>query len=525
MKLHNKNVKNLKVETLNSSDDSIYKKLKKIQVFDNISYNEKIIDEVFLGNTGVVKRNLTLGKEDIRVLIVYLDGMINKALVSENVISPIINSEKISIKMNDINANFINEKLISPMDVKEASTFDTVVYEMFNGNTIMFIENCKSSFIIDSSEINGRNVDKPDTEQTIRGSKQAFVEDINVNIVLLRKTIKTPDLRVELLNVGKLTKTSIAIVYLKNVINEDLPQQIKNKINSIDIDGIFDSNQIQSLIQKHKWTVFPQMLATERVDRITSCILEGRAAIIVNGSPFALVVPTTFNLFLSTPDDYYGRSLISSLLRIIRYIGLIEACSVSSLYIALTTYNPGLLPTALTLSITGTRLGLPFPTILEVVIMELALYLVQEASIRLPKVVGSTVGIVGALVIGQSVVQAGLVSPIIVVIVSLSAISSFTLPNYTIALSTIGIRLFLIACSSLLGLFGFVLGALGILVHVSSLESFGVKYLSDFSPYSIDNIKDTLLVAPLHLIKKRPKYLKTKNIEKAKSNKKDDTND
>lgn len=525
MKLNNKSAENLKTETINSSDDDIYKKLEKIQVFDNITYNEKIIDEIFIDNDGIVKRNLTLGKDDIPVLIVYMDGMINKLLVSESVLNPIINSKKTSIKKNEINTNLIREKLISPMDVKEASTFDAVVYEMYNGNTIMFIENCKSSFVIDSSEINGRNVDKPDTEQTIRGSKQSFVEDLNVNIVLLRKTIKTPELKVELLNVGKLTKTSLAIVYLKNVINKDFPQQIKNRINSIDIDGIFDSNQIQAIIQEHKWTVFPQMLATERVDRITSCILEGRAAIIVNGSPFALVVPTTFNLFLSTPDDYYGRSLISSLLRMIRYIGLVGACSVSPLYIALTTYHPGLLPTALTLSITGTRLGLPFPIIVEILIMEIALYLVQEAAIRLPKVVGSTVGIVGALVIGQSVVQAGLVSPIIVVIVSLSAISSFTLPNYTIALSTIGIRLFLIACSSLLGLFGFVLGALGILVHVSSLESFGVKYLSDFSPYSIDNIKDTLLVAPLHLIKKRPKYLKTKNIEKARSNKKDDTND
>jgi Bacillus/Clostridium GerA spore germination protein. len=267
------------------------------------------------------------------------------------------------------------------------------------------------------------------------------------------------------------------------------------------------------------------MIATERIDRVISALLDGRAAVIVDGTPFVLIIPTTFSLFLSTTDDKYGRPIVTTILRFIRYLGFFEACSISALYLALTTYHPGLLPTSLALSITGSRVGLPFPVALEIIVMEITLYLIQEAALRLPKAVGQTVGIVGGLVIGQAVVQAGIVSPIIVIIVSMSAIASFTIPNYTIALSTIAIRLFLIGCSAFLGLYGFVMGAIVLLIHMASLESFGVKYLADYSPYSKGTFMETLMVAPLHTVHERPEYLKPEDKVKSGSDGKADSSE
>ncbi|KZL90341.1 spore germination protein [Clostridium magnum] len=525
MSIFNKFRKNPNIETKISSENYIYEKLKRIQVFNNVDNNAKVIETVFDNNSGIIQRKLSLSKQNIPILIVYVDGMIDKQLVTENIIKPILAFKDSDIENSDISINYVKEKVITSNEIKEGFTFDVLVYEILCGNTIVFFDGCSTSFIISNNDMKGRNIEKPDTEQSVRGGKQAFVESLNTNIVLLRKMIKTPDLNIEILNIGKRTKTSVAIVYLKGVINKDLPQAIRNKINEIDIDGIVASNQIQALIQKHKWTVFPQMAATERVDRITSAILEGRAAILVDQTPYVLIVPTTFNLFLSTPDDYYEKSIITSLLRIIRYLGFFEACSISALYIALTTYHPGLLPTSLALSITGTRVSMPFTVTLEILIMETALYLIQEAAIRLPKAVGQTVGIVGALVIGQSVVQAGIVSPIIVVIVALSAISSYTLPNYTFSLSTIAIRLFLIICATFLGLFGFVIGAFAVLVHAASLENFGIKYLSDYSPYNKETLKDTFIIAPLHIVHKRPEYLETEDTVRAKNDKRDDLNE
>ncbi|MNM88273.1 Spore germination protein B1 [compost metagenome] len=359
-----------------------------------------------------------------------------------------------------------------------------------------------------------RDIDTPDTEQTVSGGKQAFVENLKININILRNLIRNPGLEIKTLNIGIRTKSPVSLIYLNGIINEDLPKEILKRLNSINVDGVVDTSQIQALIQEHKWTIFPQLLTTERVDRTISEILNGKAIILLEGSPFALVLPTTLNSFLNSQDDIYGRSIITSILRIIRYIGFFEACSISALYLALTTYHPGLLPTSLALSITGTRVGLPFPVYIEILLMEITLYLVQEAALRLPKSVGNTVGIVGGLVIGQSVVLAGIISPIIVVIVSMSAVSSFTLPNYNLALSTIAIRLFLIFCSMTLGLYGFVIGVVIILIHLASLDNFGVKYLADYSPYNKNILKENLIRAPLSTIHKRPKYLNPKDYNK-----------
>jgi hypothetical protein len=499
-----------------SSEDYVYEKLKAIKVSENIADNSKVIDDTFTNNIGIIKRVLTYGTNSIEFQVIYVDGMIDKYLLEEFIVNPLVTSGNISIKKSDITSSYVKEKIFSSGRIDEFTTFDTIIYELLSGSTIIFVDGLSSSFVISNNDIKGRNIEKPDSEQIVRGAKEAFVENLYTNIILVRKRLKTPDLNVELLNIGKRSKTTIAVVYIKGIINAELPGTITEELKKIDIDGIIGSGQIEQFIQKHKWTVFPQVLATERVDRIVGSLMDGRAGIIIDGTPYSLIVPTTFSMFLTAMDDYQGRTIITTLLRMLRYAGFWLCCTISATYLALTNYNPGLIPTSLVLSITGSRVGLPFPMAFEIIFMEMALYFIQEATMRLPKTIGQSIGIVGALVIGQAVVQAGIVSPTIVVIVSISALASFTQPNYTLSLATIVIRLFFIIWSMFFGLFGVMLAAILVLIHAASLESFGIKYLSDYSPYDKETLKDTIINAPQHTKRKRPQYLNTEDTVREK---------
>ncbi|WP_163192587.1 spore germination protein [Clostridium thermarum] len=503
--------KNSPKENKVSSENYIYDKLKEIVVSEEIDKNIKVIEDTFANNNGLIQRALIYGARAIRFHVFYIDGMVDKYLVDEHLIKPLIASSDILIKADELTVNYVKEKIFPTGSLDELTTFDYIIYELLSGSTIIFANGLNKAFSATYNDISGRNVEKPDSEQVVRGAKEAFVESLYTNIVLIRKRLKTPDLNIEFINAGKRSKTSLALVYIKGIINAELPKAIAEYLKKIDIDGIIGSGQVEQLIEKHKWTVFPQVLATERVDRIVGSLLDGRAAIIIDGSPYPLIVPTTFSMFLTSLDDYNGRTLITSLLRILRYIGFWVCCTISATYLAITNYNPGLIPTSLLLSITGSRVGLPFPVAFEIIFMEIALYFIQEATLRLPKNIGQSIGIVGALVIGQAVVQAGLVSPIIVVIVSISALASFIIPNYTLSLATIVIRLFFIIWAIFFGLFGVMLAAILVLIHAASLESFGIKYLSDYSPYDKETLKDTIIIAPQHTKSKRPQYLNTED--------------
>lgn len=497
-----------------AEDDLISKKnddedsLKNIYVSRCLEDNIQFIKERFNHCSDIHYKPFQVDSNRPSIYIVFINGMCKKEFIDNQLLIPLSDIQLQKYPKEYITKNLIKNHIPSS---KEVETFDKLIFSILSGQIVIFINGSTQALTVESDVTEGRAINAPTLEQSIRGPMEAFVEDIHTNIVMIRKKIVDPNLVVDILNVGKRTKTNIAVLYMKGIINERIPEEIKSNIGDLNIDGIIDSAQIEQLIEKHKWTVFPQMLATERPDRVVGSLLEGRAIILVNGTPFSLIVPTTLSLFFNAADDYFGRSIITTIIRFVRYWGFVQAISISSLFITLTAFHPGLLPSSLILSVIGTRGGVPFPLVIEILLMELTLYFIQEAAVRLPKVLGPTIGIVGGLVIGQAVVQAGIVSPIVVIIVALSAISSFTLPNYTFALCTIALRLFLIFCSSLLGLYGFVIGWLFILIHASTLESFGVKYLGDLSPYNKETFKDTLIRAPQSFIYKRPDYLDVEN--------------
>ncbi len=493
-----------------------YEKYKTTSVWKNIHENKTFLQEIFSSSDDIIYRSIYSKNNTLQCLLVSISGMFDKEIVNEHIIRPITETFNTSLFSSSIFFEEIKNNFISTMQVNSAHTFDVLTFALLSGNTLLFVQGCDEALIIDSGGWEKRNIEEPISEKTITGSREGFVETLHTNISLIRRRIRDIHLSVEILKVGRRTKTEVSILYLKGVVQDTIVDEIKDKIKKIDIDGIVSSPQIEQLIERYKWTPFPQILSTERVDKAVGNILEGRVLIIVDGSPFVLITPVTFASFFNSPDDYNERTIASSVMRIIRYFSFFLATTLPGLYLALTAYHPGMIPTPLVLTITSSRIGLPFPTFLEVLLMEFTLEILTEASIRLPKNAGQAVSIVGGLVIGQSAVQAGIVSPLIIIVVSLTALSSYTIPVYTFTLSSRMIRFPLIIIASILGLYGIVMAWIFLLIHLASINSFGIPYLGDFSPYKLEHFKDTMVKIPQSKMYKRPEILEVEDINRQK---------
>lgn len=519
MKLMDKMKSLLSTVSNNTTVKSMDNSPVKIHVFINASENIYYLKGVFKNSQDIVYRHFYIGNTNRHVSLVYIDGMVEKNLVEDQIIKPIMKVTRNIKDINGINIDIIKNNMIYASNVTENKYIEDLILSLLSGNTILFMDDLDYGISVGSKGANKRNIGITSTEQTIRGPQEGFVEDLGINITQIRRRIKDPNLSVEMLKVGKRTHTDIGIVYINGLANQNIIMEIKTRINRISIDGIIGSAQLEQLIQENKWTLMPQMMATERPDKASGNILEGKVVIIVDGSPFVLIAPTTLAMLLNSPDDYYERAVISSVIRIFRYSSFFLATSLPGVYLALTAFHPGMIPTKLALSITGTRVGLPFPVYFEVLLMEITIDILQEAAIRLPKSIGPTVSIIGGIILGQAVVQAGIVSPIIVIIVSMTAVASFTLPVYSFTQSTRVIRFLQILVASILGLYGVIIVWINLIIHLASLETFGVRYLGDFSPINLGIIKDMLIKMPQSLLKKRPVALP--NLDDTRQNSKD----
>jgi spore germination protein len=380
-----------------------------------------------------------------------------------------------------------------------------------SGDTALFIGNEKKVLVVASRGFASRGVPTAETEIVVQGSKEAFSESLRTNTMLLRRRIRDTSMIVAQQQIGKRTKTDIALVYIKDLVRPTVLETVTNRLNRINTDTILDIGYLEQFIEDDYKSPFPQCQITERPDKVASAILEGRIAIIADNSPFVMIVPCLINCFFQSPEDYYGRFEIMSLSRILRYFAAIVAVVLPGLYLAIALYSPNMIPTELLYTMTAARANVPFPAIVEILIMDIAFERLRDAGIRLPSAIGSTIGVVGGIIIGQAAVEAGLVSPIVVIIVALTAICGFTLPSISL---TAGIRLskyLLIAGAAFLGLFGFWLGVIFILIHLASLKSFGFAYLfpfvsSDVNEYS--DLKDSVIRLPLFMMGKKAVFAK-----------------
>lgn len=379
------------------------------------------------------------------------------------------------------------------------------------GNTALLIEGFPAGLLVSLPDGASRSISEPVSESLLRGPRLGFTESLSENTSMLRRQGIIENLEIRSFKVGSQIQRNLAIAYINDIVNPDLLQEVVARIKRIDIDFAAESGYIEQLIEDNPLSPFQQVQNTERPDRVISALLEGRVGLLLDGTPFALIVPATFSMLLQSPEDYYERWLPGSLLRMLRFLAAFIALMAPSLYISFISFHPGLIPTELAITIIETRQGVPFPSLIEVLILEVSIEILREAGIRLPKPIGPAMGIVGGLVIGEAAVQAGIVSPFLVIVVAVTAISSFSIPTYSAGITLRVLRFVGMLFASILGMFGTILFFLLICSHLTKLRSFGIPYLVPFSPFRWSDWKDLFFRAPLALMKRRPVMMKPQN--------------
>ncbi len=385
-----------------------------------------------------------------------------------------------------------------------SSEFDTLFTNLLSGKAIILVEGYDKFISIDIFLSESRSVEEPTTQSVIRGPKEGFIEKIDVNISLVRKRLRTKDLRVENLTLGSITNTKITLMYIHGIAKKDIVDEVRRRLNKVKIDGILDSGSLEELIRDDRYSIFPGLLNSEKPDSVTANLLEGRVAIFVDGSAYVLTAPALFVEFLQVSEDYYHHFIISTFIRIIRYIATFLTLFVPAVYISLITFHQEMIPTPLLISIAAQREGVPFPAFIEAVLMEAVFEILREAGIRMPRVIGPAISIVGALVLGQAAVEAGIISAFMVIVVSITAISSFAIPNYSLANAVRIIRFAFMILAGLFGLYGIFMGTITLILHLCKLKTMGVPYMMPIAPKTRYGTKDTILRYPLWINKKRP---------------------
>lgn len=375
------------------------------------------------------------------------------------------------------------------------------------GLVALLIDGRQEALTLDLRKSEKRGIEQPQTEQVIRGAREGFIEALETNLSLLRRRIQSPELRIVMAPIGRRTRSRVALCYMSEIADPKLVAEVMRRLSSIDIEGVIDSGYLEQFIEDEPLSPFPQIQNTERPDKTAAALLEGRVALLVDGSPFCLIMPGLFNEFFQTVDDYSERFIIAGLIRFIRLAALMFSLFFPSIYVSVISFNPELIPTEFAVAVSGGRAGVPLPAVLEVLIMEISMEVLREATIRLPQMVGGALSIVGVLVIGQAAVSAGLSSPVTVVIVALTTIGSFATPAYNAAIALRMLRFPLILMAGIFGLYGVMIGTLLIFNHLLYLESFGVPYMTPFVAGKWYDFKDTLIRAPLWSLRRRPSYL------------------
>lgn len=465
-----------------------------------------LLQALLQGCEDVIFRGVLIGGQR-RAALLFTDGMVSAERVEEGVLKPLIQWGDPDRMPQDPDGlrTWLESVAVAASDTKSVYTVGEAVKAVLGGDCLLLVDGCPHGVKLAARGWEQRAITEPVAESVIRGPREGFIENLRVNTALLRRKLQTPHLKLERLILGRRTRTTVVIAYLQDVANPELVAEVRRRLQRIDVDGIVDLGQIEELIEDQPTSVFPQMANTERPDRVAGALLDGQVAVLADGSPFALLMPVTFWTLLTASEDYYERFWIGSLLRWLRYLFLVISLVGPSLYIAVTTFHQEMLPTPLLLSIAAAREGIPFPALVEALLMEVFFEALREAGVRLPRPVGQAVSIVGALVIGEAAVRAGLASAPVVIIVATTGIASFTFPRFDLGIAFRILRFPMIFLAGSLGLFGIMVGLVAILVHLCALRSFGVPYLQPVAPFTWQDIKDVVARMPMWLAGHRPK--------------------
>lgn len=478
------------------------------KITTSLTKNQEILREIFSECADIKMVEMNIGdKQQIGCLAAYIEAAGGNHLFENSLVGKLLN------ELCCYDSNTVYERLrvngLGVSDITSYDKFEDAVLGVLIGDTILFVDGFDRALKIPDKGYPAMNVQETDSEKVIRGSNEGFTDSIKTNTALIRKRLRTPKVKVKEQRLGVRSKTNVDLVYMEDLIRPELLVEIEERLKRFEIDGVMDSGIIEQLSEEKWYSPFPQFQTTQRPDRAAMAILEGRIVLMSDNSPIALILPTDYNSFIQTSDDYYNRWEIASLGRILRYFASAFSMILPGFYLAVCNFHTQILPTQLLLSFAAARQGVPFPSVVEVLLMELSFELLREAGVRLPGAMGNTIGIVGGLIIGQAAVEANLVSPIVVIVVAFTALCSFAIPNEEFATAFRILKFFFIGMSAWLGFFGFLVALLAVLIHLSHLKSFGIPYLMPFVGADLNDYqdeRDSLIRLPLFLLNRRPVF-------------------
>lgn len=506
-------------------DCDVFSSLNKNYDYLKVQYNSLINSDIILRPFCIN----VLGK-NYNALFLGIDGMISPSLVNNFLLrplmkgTPVINKPQFTDngvqfkKVKKVNVeDYIFDKLLPQNTVKKINKFSEISKSVNSGDCALFVDTLNIAFVIDVKGFESRGIDTPKNEIVVRGSQEAFVENLRTNTSILRRLINSSELIIENTNVGTISKTNVAICYMKNITNSSLIAEVKYRLNNIDVDYVVSSGNVEQLIQDNTKIAFPQMISTERPDKAVNHLLEGRVVIIVNGSPYCLIAPGVFIDYLSSPEDFNLKHQYANLLKFLRIIACFITLLFPGIYIAVLTYHTELVPTALLFTIASSRNSVPFPAIFELLLMEISFELIREAGLRIPTPIGPTIGIIGTLVLGDAAVSANLVSPVLIVLVAITGVCSFAIPDFSLNFTFRIYKFVYIFLGYFAGLLGIAVGIFIQVIILCNLKSFGVPYLVPYAPMT--NLKNSVsyFIHPIWKRETRGDFLNTKRPEEQPS--------
>lgn len=485
---------------------------------ESLSANLDIIRQKTGNSSDVIVRQLKLGRNsDIKTAIVYIEGIVDNQSIEEFLLQSMMKDDDKEKLIQEDALDRISEDMMTVGNVSSFTTWDDLFLSLMAGDTLVLVDGIAKALSACTQGGEKRPISESTTQMVVRGPKGAFTESIETNTSMVRRIIKTPDLWMESMKVGRVTKTDVTLMYINGIANEQVVEEVRQRLHKIDIDSILESGYIEQLIEDQTMTPFPTIFNTERPDVVAGNLFEGRVAIFVDGTPFVLIAPAVFIQFFQSAEDYYVRFDIATSIRLLRILMFFISLIAPATFVAVTTYHQEMVPTTLIVAIAAQREAVPFPAFVEALLMEITFEILREAGIRLPKAIGSAVSIVGALVIGQAAVQASIVSPAMVIIVSITAIASFATPSFDMAISVRLLRFLFMLGAATFGFYGIILILLMMVVHLCSLRSFGVPYMAPFAPFiPVDN-GDTFIRLPWWTLRQRPRLISANTRREGKS--------
>lgn len=477
------------------------------KVAAHITDNQAYIKEILGDSPDVVIRRFYLGIDQEEAFILFLEGMIDKEFLANNVMRSLMSPELVDINLpgGKSLARVVRKSLVAVAGITEVEDFNQVLSGVLAGKAALFVNGVNKAFIIAAEGFESRAIGEPNTEQVTKGPREAFSEPLGTNISLIRRRVQNPNLRIENFLIGKKTHTKIAIIYMKDLVKTEILTELRKRLARIDVDQITGAGNLEAYIEDEPFSPFATVNNTERPDVAAARMLEGRVVIFINGTPIALTVPYLFFEGFQSPEDYLHRFYYMTVTRWFRFIGFFITIYLPAFYISLVNFHQEMIPTPLLITIATAKEGTPFPILVEAVGMGIVFELLREAAIRMPRPVGQAVSIVGALVLGESAVSAGLVGAPIIVITALTAITYFMIPALLDVVLIL--RMLLILLAGISGLYGVFLVTMLFLIHLVSLRSFGIPYLAPLVPLDLAGLKDVLVRAPVWALENRPKAL------------------